>query len=93
MKHLIQNLASIKIGIYGFAPVTGRCSSSCQALLLPPWASAMEVAVVTLNAERETRHVQLEISRILNTDLNMETLSKQKLYHQLLSSFARLLKH
>lgn len=65
------------------APVPG------QALLPPPSASAMAsssgsgaaaaaaaaAAATNLNAVRETMDVLLEISRILNTGLDMETLS------------------
>ncbi|XP_004577702.2 mitotic-spindle organizing protein 1 [Ochotona princeps] len=61
------------------APVPG------QAPLPPPWASAMAsgsgagaagaAAAANLNAVRETMDVLLEISRILNTGLDMETLS------------------
>lgn len=59
------------------APVPG------QALRPPPSASAMAsssgagsaAAAANLNAVRETMDILLEISRILNTGLDMETLS------------------
>uniref|UniRef100_A0A8D2KZE7 Mitotic spindle organizing protein 1 n=1 Tax=Varanus komodoensis TaxID=61221 RepID=A0A8D2KZE7_VARKO len=41
----------------------------------PPSAAAMATSSANLSAVRETMDVLLEISRILNTGLDMETLS------------------